>query len=104
MLPPRSDFQCYFWAMLRHAGAKMATKSAKMNQHRRKSGPRSTRQAHPPRGEEVSGSLIIAKAIIKLSERLEKQIEKGSTLRGIITRPCALRHGGGYIYIYIYIH
>ena len=44
----------------------MATKSAKMNQLRRKSGPRSTQQAHPPRGEEVSGSLIIAKAIIKL--------------------------------------
>ena len=66
MLPTRSDFFRNFGVMLRHVGAKMATKSAKMNQHRRKSGPRSMQVAHPPRGEEVSGSLIIAKAIIKL--------------------------------------
>ena len=31
--------------MLRHVGAKMAAKSAKMNQHRRKSAPRSMRRA-----------------------------------------------------------
>ena len=65
MLAPRSHFGAHFGGMLRHVGAKMAAKSAKMNQHRRKSGPRSMREAQGLRDEEVSGSLIIVKAIIK---------------------------------------
>ena len=43
MLAPRSHLGAYFGGMLRHVGAKMATKSAKMSQHRRKSAPRSMR-------------------------------------------------------------
>ena len=42
MLAPRSHLGAYFGGMLRHVGAKMATKSAKMSQHRRKSALRST--------------------------------------------------------------
>ena len=45
MLTPRSHFGAHFGGMLRHVGAKMAAKSAKMNQHRRKSAPRSTQGA-----------------------------------------------------------
>ena len=77
--------------MLRHVGAKMAAKSAKMNQHRRKSGPRYLQQAHNPRNEEGSGSLIIAKAITKL---LVVQFQQECNTLDLYT-PCALRHGGG---------
>ena len=41
MLAPRAHFGAHSGVMLRHVGAKMATKSAKMSQHRRKSAPRS---------------------------------------------------------------
>ena len=40
MLAPRSHLGAYFGGMLRHVGAKVATRSAKMSQHRRKSAPR----------------------------------------------------------------
>ena len=41
MLAPRSHLGAHFGGMLRHVGAKVATKSAKMSQHRRKSALRS---------------------------------------------------------------
>ena len=40
MLDPRLRFLVDVEAMLRHVGSKMATKSAKMRQHRRKRAPR----------------------------------------------------------------
>jgi len=46
MLAPRSHLGAYFGGMLRHVGAKVATKSAKMSQ-----------EAQEPRGEGGWGSL-----------------------------------------------
>ena len=57
MLAPRSHFGAHFGGMLRHVGAKMAAKSAKMNQHRRKSAPQSMQGAEDPRNEGGWGSL-----------------------------------------------
>ena len=45
MLAPRSPFEAHLEASLRHVGAKMSAKSAKMNQHKRKSAPRSMQRA-----------------------------------------------------------
>ena len=53
MLALRSHFGWRFWPMLRHGGAKMAAKSAKVSQHRRKSAPRSTQVAINLCGEGV---------------------------------------------------
>ena len=57
MLAPRSHLEAHFGAMLRHVGAKMAAKSAKMNQHRRKKAPRWLQRAWKYCGEGGSGSL-----------------------------------------------
>lgn len=53
MLAPSSHFRGLLRALMRHVGAKMATKSVKMSRHRRKSAPRSRRCAQTPRGEWV---------------------------------------------------
>ena len=49
LLAPRSAVLGDLWVMLRHVGGKMATKSAKMSQHRR--------QEANPRGFEGSAGL-----------------------------------------------
>ena len=49
MLAPRSHLGAYFGGMLRHVGAKVAAKSAKMSQHRR--------QEANPRGFEGSAGV-----------------------------------------------
>ena len=54
MLAPRSHFGAHFGGMLRHVGAKMAAKSAKRNQHKRKSAPRSTQGAQEECNEGVA--------------------------------------------------
>ena len=61
MLTPRWRFMADVGAMLSHVGSKMATKSAKMRQHRRKRAPRLPRVIPVDSGSREqggSGSLL----------------------------------------------
>ena len=70
MLASRSHFGGQDEEKFRYVGGKMATKSAKMKQHGCPSAPRSTQVAQDLCGEEGWGSLIRAKALIRLPVNL----------------------------------
>ena len=73
MLAPRSSFWVDVEAMLCHVGGKMATKSAKMSQHRR--------QGANPRGFEVSAGTQDGREASSLGFSGAQQLGGGRAVR-----------------------